>query len=766
MALLSPARNAAFALFFVAILAYGASFAWHLLINFDLLDLIYEVNSDDSFYYFKIAQHLAEGKFSTFDGGITRTNGYHPIWLLLITPFYWVFDSVRALFAIKAFEILLMAGGVALVALAARLAHLPWILLIGVLPPLYMAGDRGLIQGMEAAAALFWLGLLFLALVLWARKPVRWFWLLAAVLFSLPWVRLELAAVSFAAAGALYLLGSQDGDASRITRLKPMLAAVAGLLACFAWNWLAFGGPVPVSGLVRRAWSVFRWQEEGGYSLERNLQESLQIHAFDNELPVALGICVGFLLLLWLARRFWRRECWPLLAFLVGAFSVAAGHLGKFVQTVLAMHPNWGGYAHYFVPGYLMMALAVPVGCCVALGILHGFPGAKRPWAVKRLSQSIVIAGVLYLIAVADFAEPFRDVQMRGQHSSGEDWFEPEYPAALIMNRVLPEGSVVGSWDAGLLGYFSHFPVVNLDGVVNTYDYFHATGRTRDTYWYWLSYPQLVQKYGITHFANRLSSNIPTPNMWYSHFSDSIMFAGPSTPPYGTERWTVNLWPNFPPQAPAVQFDAAAWLWQRLAAHADYQSDKVTAIVDGRMVQVFARDCASEQMPHALAFSWGPNDRRNGFTRYLSAESKNSLGYCAWVYFLSKDAAAAGPVVVEALPLTEFMAFIRESGQRIARSVFDIYSKDGQLTYIKDPCTSADIAHYYWFLHVWPLHASDLLEERKQYGYNNRDFPFDLHGRRFDGKCIATVSLPNYPIARILTGQYSEAGELWIAEIR
>ena len=80
MALLSPVRHAAFALFFVAILAYGASFAWHLLINFTLLDLIYEVNSDDSFYYFKIAQHLAEGKFSTFDGGITRTNGYHPIW--------------------------------------------------------------------------------------------------------------------------------------------------------------------------------------------------------------------------------------------------------------------------------------------------------------------------------------------------------------------------------------------------------------------------------------------------------------------------------------------------------------------------------------------------------------------------------------------------------------------------------------------------------------------------------------------------------------
>ena len=764
MALLSPVRNAAFALFFVAILAYGASFAWHLLINFDLLDLIYEVNSDDSFYYFKIAQYLAEGKFSTFDGGITRTNGYHPIWLLLITPFYWVFGSVQALFAIKAFEILLVAGGAALIALAARLAHLPWILLIGVLPPLYMAGGRGLIMGLEAAAALFWLGLLFLALVLWARKPARWFWLLAAVLLSLPWVRLEFAAVSFAAAGALWLLGgSQDGDAPRVARLKPMLAAAAGLLACFAWNWLAFGGPVPTSGLVRRAWSVHRWEEEGGYSLERNLQETLQIHAFDDELPVTLGICVVFLLLLWLARRFWRREYWPLLAFLVGAFSVAAGHLGKFVQTVLIMHPIWGNYVHYFVPGYLMMVLAAPVGCCAVLGILHGFLGARRPWVVKWLSQGIVLAGVLYLVAVVDFTEPFRYVQMRTQHSSGEEWRDPEYPAALIMNRLLPEGSVVGSWDAGILGYFSHVPVVNLDGVVNSYDYFHATLKTKDRYEYWRVYPQLVQQFGITHFTNRLPTSISTfDNEWYRHIFNSILFTGPAVP-LGFGRWAVNLWPNFPPQAPPVQFDAAAWLWQRLAPHADYQSDKVTVIVDGRMAQAFVRDCASGQMPHALALSWDLNDRRNGLTRYLSAEGENSLGYCARAYLLPKD--AAGPVSAEALPLTEFMDFIRGNGQRLVRSVFDIYSKDGQLTYIKEPCASADIAHSY-FLHVWPLHANDLPEERKQHGFDNHDFPFDLYGRRFDGKCIATVSLPNYPIARILTGQYSEAGKLWIAEIR
>ena len=198
-------RHALFALFIGGILAYGAAFAGYLLVKFDLVNLVRDVG-DDSFYYFQIAYHLAEGKFSTFDGGITRTNGYHPIWLLLITPFYWIFDKETALFAIKALEIMLVAGGVALIAAAARLARLPWYLLFALLPILYQ--QRDLFVGLEAAAALFMLGLLFLSLLLYARNPERWRWTwpLAVVAFALPWVRLEYIAISLSATAAMLLL--------------------------------------------------------------------------------------------------------------------------------------------------------------------------------------------------------------------------------------------------------------------------------------------------------------------------------------------------------------------------------------------------------------------------------------------------------------------------------------------------------------------------------------------------------------------------------
>ena len=58
-------RNAPFALFLGGILAYGGLFAWYALDRIDFFNLIDGLNTDDSFYYFKIAQYMAEGKFST-----------------------------------------------------------------------------------------------------------------------------------------------------------------------------------------------------------------------------------------------------------------------------------------------------------------------------------------------------------------------------------------------------------------------------------------------------------------------------------------------------------------------------------------------------------------------------------------------------------------------------------------------------------------------------------------------------------------------------
>ncbi|MBI3162615.1 MAG: hypothetical protein HYZ23_08900, partial [Chloroflexi bacterium] len=44
---------------------------------------------DDAYYYFKVAQNITEGHGSTFDG-INPTNGYHPLWMIVCIPIFFL----------------------------------------------------------------------------------------------------------------------------------------------------------------------------------------------------------------------------------------------------------------------------------------------------------------------------------------------------------------------------------------------------------------------------------------------------------------------------------------------------------------------------------------------------------------------------------------------------------------------------------------------------------------------------------------------------
>ena len=104
------------------------------------------------------------------------------------------------------------------------------------------------------------------------------------------------------------------------------------------------------------------------------------------------------------------------------------------------------------------------------------------------------------------------------------------------------------------------------------------------------------------------------------------------------------------------------------------------------------------------------------------------------------------------------------TGEPVARSVFDLYVTDGQLAYIKEECAQKDTEKRF-FLHIVPDRADDLPQERREHGFDNLDFDFFLNGASFDGKCVATVPLPEYPIASVRTGQFGPGeGEVWSAE--
>lgn len=731
-------RNLPFLLFFVGILAYGGSFAWYLLSHFDLVNLIRDVSRDDAFYYFQVARNLADGKFSTFDGGITRTNGYHPVWMLLLTPFYWIFDPETALFGIKAFEIMLVAVGVALIVLAARLAHLPWFLLFAALPMLYRAPSQALMVGMEAANALFMLGLFFLVLILFARNPAQNKWSLGITVFVLPWVRLEYIAISLAATTALCfiewsrkekpLVGSLSALLGS-SRFLPLLASVCGILAYFAYNGFVFGGIVPVSGAVHLHWSEM-WFRESGYSFAQNFQDTMRrLVVGPIELLVALEASIYFLLVYGFSRRSRNREDWLCLAFLVGVFSLATQHLAKIAQTVLTMHPNISSYSEWhYVPAYLLMALIVPVRCYVALYFIRRFFAPER--AVYRISRaSVLIIGAIFLLYNTSFTHPYRFVDYKKQ-SLVMDWFTCTYVNVQVANRVLPEGSIVGAWDAGVVGYFSIFPVVNLEGVMNSYDYLRANDRS-----------SFYRKWGITHFATD-RFKIIEQNFEPLH----TLFEGASF--VSDRKRTFKIYHAKPPQDPLSETDLARGFWERMQPHFDQKINDVGVVIDGRLVQIFPKDCTRIQ-DKLLIFSWTDQKGRKDYHILDPAKHAREVetGFCTSAFLLPQD--VDHPIDIEMMLKNDYIAELTRRPPNI-RSNYDVYRSGNNLIYVKKPCSEKEDTAMRFFLRVFPVDPSILLHQSNS---DNLELRFADYAYETGGTCVAILDLPRYPIATIRTGQ-------------
>ena len=105
------------------------------------------------------------------------------------------------------------------------------------------------------------------------------------------------------------------------------------------------------------------------------------------------------------------------------------------------------------------------------------------------------------------------------------------------------------------------------------------------------------------------------------------------------------------------------------------------------------------------------------------------------------------------------------SGEPAARSVFDVYTSENTVAYLKSPCSAADVQAEF-FLHVVPEDLEDLSADRRQYGFGGANFRYGNNAAlAFGGRCIMEHPLPDYPIARIRTGQFTPAGDrIWMAE--
>ena len=108
-----------------------------------------------------------------------------------------------------------------------------------------------------------------------------------------------------------------------------------------------------------------------------------------------------------------------------------------------------------------------------------------------------------------------------------------------------------------------------------------------------------------------------------------------------------------------------------------------------------------------------------------------------------------------------------EHTQPVIDSEFDVYlnERENTLIYVREDCHDDDLEPPV-FLHVFPTQRTDLPDHRRSFAYDNLDFSFGEQALRLDGRCIAARGLPDYPVARILTGQWVPGkGRIWEGEV-
>ncbi len=397
--------------------------------------------SDDAFYYFEIARNIVGGQGCTFDG-IVATNGFHPLWMLCILPVFALGKAnpelpVRIVLTLNV--LMALTSLVMLYRLVQRHVAPGWGAVAvgaGLLPNLLNAMTNGMETGVLLLVMVAVLGVCYRYRIHEGRSSLGAAMLFGALLGVASLCRLDSVFLLVAAGGliAFDALPRRAEWAARFTRLVAMGVAFGVVVSPYVvWNVRSFGHLMPISGAVKSAFP--------------SLRDPLTLQ-HDRLLGVALLASLIVLNGVILATQRRDAQARPWLRSPLTMLSFAC--LFHFAYSYLFL--AWGVYWWHFALYGLAVALAFPLA-------LHRLV-RSRPGPRKAL-QGVLVAGMITLTVFAKAHE----VPMKArQHVA---WME----AAHWARENTEPGTVFAIKDAGLFGYCSERPTVNLDGKANGEEY-------------------------------------------------------------------------------------------------------------------------------------------------------------------------------------------------------------------------------------------------------------------------------------------------------
>jgi len=403
--------------------------------------------TDDAFYYAQIARNIVSGKGVTFDG-LHETNGFHPLWLLLLLPIYALFSGdwlpLRVILGLQA--LLAAASSVLLYAVlrrwTGRLLAILGVVLYQMLTFLLEISFSGMETGLQG---------LLLIYLLWkwpaiAQNLEKKAWFLGILLGLIILARLD--GVAVAGIVGLYTLWRlRKASPSRIGGFLARLGIAAGLVTgpYFVWNLLHFGHLMPVSGAAKR---YPLWEKPLAETLNKlfwwakALSKGLSYAGIGNIPPWLLGsltLLIVALLLFYL--KWWK----------------------NLLQTPELLLGMGAGAAHYVLSSLTLITFR---GWYLVTEVLAIVLFLSYLWERHKILKVIGIA--MYGGLFATIGKLTKDWRLSPETNAV---IYEAYQVGLWLRENTPPQSRCATWDAGVIGYFAHRPVINLDGLVNTYDF-------------------------------------------------------------------------------------------------------------------------------------------------------------------------------------------------------------------------------------------------------------------------------------------------------
>lgn len=410
--------------------------------------------ADDAFYYFKVVSNLVNTHRLSYDGeGLT--NGFHPLWLILITPFYTAAGNGEDFVArVQWLSLCLQVASVAVLFFTLlRLRASTWVAFAGsAMFALHSTFIDFQFNGLETAVNnLVLLGLLnaFVTLYTQPALPLRrhlFFGAMAAAAFLARTDNAIALLVLFAALGWVGLPGWHW--------LKTVASGAVALLVVspwLLWNEHYFGSIVQTSGQVDTAFAEplpFSWMG----LLGKLVFAPLHVHAFTAELsrlfvlPAFSPVLSLLILAVWfycLAVLLVSQRSTPALQ-AVALFSFA-------VFMVFCYH---AGIRHFVRSWYYVPATTALMLAAYALAIFAEHNHNILTRRAAHLSLALWLATVLWY-------------HWPGKLAGTVAGSSPHQDVASWLDQHTPPDAVIGSMNSGILSYLTHRKVINLDGVMD-----------------------------------------------------------------------------------------------------------------------------------------------------------------------------------------------------------------------------------------------------------------------------------------------------------